>query len=91
MTATAPTGSDAAAPVFDGVLFFPVTPFGTAGRVDLDLLTEHVENRLPFAPGGVFPACGTGEFHALSAREAIDANVAPLLAVEAMAVALRTP
>ena len=33
---------------------------------------EHVESRLPFAPGGVFPACGTGEFHALSAREAID-------------------
>jgi len=72
MTPTAPTGSDAAAPVFDGVLFFPVTPFDTAGRVDLDLLAEHVENRLPFAPGGVFPACGTGEFHALSAREAVD-------------------
>ncbi len=72
MTATAPTGSDASAPMFDGVLFFPVTPFDTADRVDLELLTEHVANRLPFAPGGVFPACGTGEFHALSAREAVD-------------------
>ncbi|GAA1059241.1 5-dehydro-4-deoxyglucarate dehydratase [Agromyces bracchium] len=57
---------------FDGVLFFPVTPFDAEGRVDLDVLGEHLETRLPFGPGGVFPACGTGEFHALSAREAID-------------------
>lgn len=57
---------------FDGVLFFPVTPFDAAGRVDLDVLGEHLETRLPFGPGGVFPACGTGEFHALSAGEAID-------------------
>jgi 5-dehydro-4-deoxyglucarate dehydratase len=62
----------AAAPVFDGVLFFPVTPFTAGGRVDRDVLAEHVASRLPFAPGGVFPACGTGEFHALSAGEAID-------------------
>ena len=58
--------------VFDGVLFFPVTPFGAAGEVDLDVLAEHVDSRLAYAPGAVFPACGTGEFHALSAREAID-------------------
>lgn len=57
---------------FDGVLFFPVTPFDAAGTIDHDLLAEHVGSRLPFGPGGVFPACGTGEFHALSAREAID-------------------
>ncbi|MBM7503903.1 5-dehydro-4-deoxyglucarate dehydratase [Agromyces aurantiacus] len=57
---------------FDGVLFFPVTPFDADGRVDLDVLAEHLHTRLPFGPGGVFPACGTGEFHALSAREAID-------------------
>ncbi|WP_344378281.1 5-dehydro-4-deoxyglucarate dehydratase [Agromyces tropicus] len=56
---------------FDGVLFFPVTPFDADGRVDLDVLGEHLETRLPFGPGGVFPACGTGEFHALSASEAI--------------------
>lgn len=62
----------APAPVFDGVLFFPVTPFDPWGAVDLDVLAEHVESRMPYAPGGVFPACGTGEFHALSAREAID-------------------
>ncbi|WP_127792675.1 5-dehydro-4-deoxyglucarate dehydratase [Agromyces sp. LHK192] len=54
---------------FDGVLFFPVTPFDRRGRVDLDRFAEHVSSRLDFAPGGVFPACGTGEFHALSTRE----------------------
>ena len=54
---------------FNGVLFFPVTPFTPAGAVDGDLLSAHVNSRLPFALGGVFPACGTGEFHALSAVE----------------------
>jgi 5-dehydro-4-deoxyglucarate dehydratase len=57
------------APSFDGVLFFPVTPFDAAGRIDHDLLAEHITSRLDFGPGGVFPACGTGEFHALSAGE----------------------
>ncbi|MDZ8201054.1 5-dehydro-4-deoxyglucarate dehydratase [Microbacterium sp. SSW1-59] len=55
---------------FDGVLFFPVTPFDTDGRVDDALLREHVESALTHRPGGVFPACGTGEFHALSTDEA---------------------
>ncbi|MGO4188894.1 5-dehydro-4-deoxyglucarate dehydratase [Pseudarthrobacter sp. TAF60_1] len=54
---------------FDGVLFFPVTPFTPAGTVDVELLKEHIRSRLPFGPGGVFPACGTGEFHALSIDE----------------------
>jgi len=54
---------------FDGILFFPVTPFGADGRVDLDLLREHVTTTVTHSPGGVFPACGTGEFHALSAAE----------------------
>ncbi|MCS5734339.1 5-dehydro-4-deoxyglucarate dehydratase [Herbiconiux daphne] len=64
------TDTAARAPLaFDGVLFFPVTPFAADGSVDTGLLTEHVTSRLPFAPGGVFPACGTGEFHALSASE----------------------
>ncbi|HSL38718.1 MAG TPA: dihydrodipicolinate synthase family protein, partial [Arthrobacter sp.] len=49
---------------FDGVLFFPVTPFTPEGAVDVELLKEHIGSRLPFGPGGVFPACGTGEFHA---------------------------
>src|SRR3546814_16933484 len=55
---------------FDGILFFPVTPFDAAGRVDTELLEQHVATTLEHAPGGVFPACGTGEFHALSASEA---------------------
>ena len=59
---------------FDGVLFFPVTPFGADGAPDLDLLAEHVGSRLEHGPGGVFPACGTGEFHALSTGE-VDAVV----------------
>jgi 5-dehydro-4-deoxyglucarate dehydratase len=56
----------------DGILFFPVTPFDKAGAVNTTLLAEHVESRLPFNPGAVFAACGTGEFHALSSREVQD-------------------
>ncbi|KIS26301.1 5-dehydro-4-deoxyglucarate dehydratase [Arthrobacter sp. SPG23] len=54
---------------FDGVLFFPVTPFTPEGTVDVDILKEHITSRLPYGPGGVFPACGTGEFHSLSIGE----------------------
>jgi 5-dehydro-4-deoxyglucarate dehydratase len=54
---------------FTGILFFPVTPFARDGGVDTDLLAAHIESRLGFAPGAVFAACGTGEFHALSAGE----------------------
>lgn len=54
---------------FEGVLFFPVTPFTDSGQVDVALLKEHIASRLPFKPGGIFPACGTGEFHALSLGE----------------------
>ncbi|MET0901580.1 MAG: 5-dehydro-4-deoxyglucarate dehydratase [Mycobacterium sp.] len=53
----------------DGVLFFPVTPFTAAGDVDLDKLAEHVGKGVDAGPGGVFIACGTGEFHALEAGE----------------------
>jgi 5-dehydro-4-deoxyglucarate dehydratase len=56
---------------FDGVLFFPVTPFTAAGTVELDVFREHVSTRLDSSPGAVFPACGTGEFHALSVSEAL--------------------
>jgi 5-dehydro-4-deoxyglucarate dehydratase len=55
---------------FDGILFFPVTPFDIHGRIDPGLAREHVASRLPHRPGGVFAACGTGEYHALTAREA---------------------
>lgn len=53
----------------DGVLFFPVTPFTATGDVDLDKLAEHVAKGVDAGPGGVFIACGTGEFHALEAEE----------------------
>ena len=79
--ATTTTAANASGPVFDGVLFFPVTPFDAAGNVDLNLLAEHVTSRLPFAPGGVFPACGTGEFHALSAGEVVGVVRATVQAV----------
>jgi 5-dehydro-4-deoxyglucarate dehydratase len=55
---------------FDGILFFPVTPFGGNGAIDHDLLAQHVERGVAVGAGGVFPACGTGEYHALSAGEA---------------------
>jgi 5-dehydro-4-deoxyglucarate dehydratase len=53
----------------DRVLFFPVTPFDASGAVAVDLVRDHVAERLESNPGAVFPACGTGEFHALSATE----------------------
>jgi 5-dehydro-4-deoxyglucarate dehydratase len=52
-----------------GVLFFPVTPFTAAGDVDLDKLAEHIGKGVDAGPGGVFVACGTGEFHALEVEE----------------------
>jgi 5-dehydro-4-deoxyglucarate dehydratase len=58
-----------ARPVFAGVLFFPVTPFTESGAVDLDALARHIANGLDAGPGGVFIACGTGEFHALDPQE----------------------
>lgn len=53
----------------DGVLFFPVTPFDADGAVSVDALAEHVERGVAAGPGGVFIACGTGEFHALDIDE----------------------
>jgi len=56
-------------PTFSGVLFFPVTPMTEAGEVNLDLLARHVGSGVDAGPGGVFIACGTGEFHAMEAEE----------------------
>jgi len=53
----------------DGVLFFPVTPFDAEDRVDEPLLARLVADGLRHGAGGVFAACGTGEFHALSVDE----------------------
>jgi 5-dehydro-4-deoxyglucarate dehydratase len=54
---------------FDGVLFFPVTPFTESGDVDTERLAQHVANGVDAGPGGVFIACGTGELHAVDATE----------------------
>ena len=54
---------------FDGVLFFPVTPFDERDRIDVALLEQHVDERVGQGAGGVFAACGTGEYHALGIEE----------------------
>ncbi|PNG19361.1 5-dehydro-4-deoxyglucarate dehydratase [Streptomyces cahuitamycinicus] len=54
---------------FHGVLFFPVTPFTADGSLDEERLAQHIESGVAAGAGGVFVACGTGEFHALSAQE----------------------
>ncbi|ADG87806.1 putative 5-dehydro-4-deoxyglucarate dehydratase [Thermobispora bispora] len=53
----------------EGVLFFPVTPFGGDGRLAEEMLARHVDQGVTKGAGGVFAACGTGEFHALDADE----------------------
>ncbi|MEU4408543.1 5-dehydro-4-deoxyglucarate dehydratase [Streptosporangium sp. NPDC023963] len=53
----------------EGVLFFPVTPFGPDGGLAPGVLADHVRRGLEHRPGGVFAACGTGEFTALSEAE----------------------
>ncbi|WP_426374871.1 5-dehydro-4-deoxyglucarate dehydratase [Rhodococcoides fascians] len=55
--------------MLDGVLFFPITPFTASGEVDYDLLAAHITKGVDAGPGGVFIACGTGEFHALELEE----------------------
>jgi 5-dehydro-4-deoxyglucarate dehydratase len=54
---------------FDGVLFFPVTPFTAADAVNTEILAAHIQQGLAAGPGGVFVACGTGEFHAIEPAE----------------------
>jgi len=71
---------------FDGILFFPVTPFDADDRVEEDLLRAHIATTLEHSPGGVFPACGTGEFHALSTDE-----VARVVRIATETVAGRVP
>ncbi|MEU8317407.1 5-dehydro-4-deoxyglucarate dehydratase [Nonomuraea sp. NPDC048881] len=52
-----------------GVLFFPVTPFDAGGALAEQVLAEHIRRGMAHGPGGVFVACGTGEFSALSEAE----------------------
>ncbi|MEV4100038.1 5-dehydro-4-deoxyglucarate dehydratase [Nonomuraea sp. NPDC049649] len=53
----------------EGVLFFPVTPFGPDGDLAEQVLAQHVETGVTAGAGGVFTACGTGEFNALGLDE----------------------
>ncbi|TMR08023.1 5-dehydro-4-deoxyglucarate dehydratase [Nonomuraea turkmeniaca] len=53
----------------DGVLFFPVTPFGADGELAEQVLARHVADGVAAGAGGVFTACGTGEFNALDLGE----------------------
>jgi 5-dehydro-4-deoxyglucarate dehydratase len=55
--------------MFNGLLFFPVTPYRPDGEVDLDELAAHVARGVDAGAGGVFAACGTGEFSALEPGE----------------------
>ncbi|MCD9875986.1 5-dehydro-4-deoxyglucarate dehydratase [Streptomyces guryensis] len=54
---------------FQGVLFFPVTPFAADGSLDEERLARHIESGVAAGAGGLFVACGTGEFHALTTVE----------------------
>src|SRR6185437_5900577 len=68
--------------MFNGLLFFPITPYTDDGEVDLAELAAHVKRGVDAGAGGVFAACGTGEFSALDQGEYAEAVRA---AVEAVA------
>ena len=67
--------------MFTGLLFFPITPYTDAGEVDLAELAAHVKRGVDAGAGGVFAACGTGEFSALELDEYADAVRASVAAV----------
>jgi len=52
-----------------GLLSFPLTPFTPDDKVDLDVYAEHVASQVAAGPSGLFVACGTGEYTALSLTE----------------------
>jgi len=55
--------------MFKGLLFFPITPYQGDGEVDVTELAAHVRRGVDAGAGGVFVACGTGEFSALEQDE----------------------
>jgi 5-dehydro-4-deoxyglucarate dehydratase len=55
--------------MFNGLLFFPITPYQSDGEVDVAELAAHVRRGVDAGAGGVFVACGTGEFSALEQDE----------------------
>jgi len=55
--------------MFNGLLFFPITPYLSDGEVDLAELAAHIGRGVDAGAGGVFVACGTGEFSSLEPDE----------------------
>lgn len=55
--------------MFNGLLYFPITPYLDDGSVDLAALAAQVSRGVDAGAGGVFAACGTGEFSALEPDE----------------------
>jgi 5-dehydro-4-deoxyglucarate dehydratase len=55
--------------MFNGLLFFPITPFRGDGEVDAGELAAHIRRGVEAGAGGVFVACGTGEYSALEPGE----------------------
>src|SRR3984885_15208952 len=55
--------------MFKGLLFFPITPYQGDGEVDVTELAARVRRGGGAGAGGVFGACGTGEFSALEQDE----------------------
>jgi 5-dehydro-4-deoxyglucarate dehydratase len=53
----------------NGLLFFPITPFHVDQSINFAGLEHHLESGISYSPGGVFVACGAGEFHTLSENE----------------------
>ena len=52
-----------------GLLSFPLTPFADDDTVDLAVYADHLTAQIEAGPAGLFVACGTGEFTALSMAE----------------------
>lgn len=52
-----------------GLLSFPVTPFDSAGGVDIPRFQRHVEHQLSTGAKGLFVGCGTGEGFSLDLDE----------------------
>jgi 5-dehydro-4-deoxyglucarate dehydratase len=58
--------------LLDGLLSFPLTPFTSDDRLDLDVLAEHITRQVDAGPSALFVACGTGEFTGLTTAEYAD-------------------
>jgi 5-dehydro-4-deoxyglucarate dehydratase len=67
--------------MFNGLLFFPITPFRGDGEVDAGELAAHIRRGVEAGAGGVFVACGTGEYSALEPGEYAEIVAAAVAAI----------